>query len=57
MENLGVTCDVCACRYNLDNCKCQLPQIKVTENCGCSGQNVAEPHFCQSFEKKSSTTL
>ena len=31
MENIGVTCDVCACCHNVDGCKCDLPQIKVTE--------------------------
>ena len=32
MENIGVTCDVCACCHNVDGCKCDLPQIKVTEH-------------------------
>ena len=35
MENIGVTCDVCACCHNVDGCKCDLPQIKVTEQCSC----------------------
>ena len=36
MENIGVTCDVCACCHNVDGCKCDLPQIKVTEQCNLS---------------------
>ena len=32
MENTGVTCDVCECRHNVQSCKCDLPQIKVTEH-------------------------
>ena len=31
MENIGVTCDVCECCHNVSGCKCDLPQIKVTE--------------------------
>ena len=38
MENTGVTCDVCECRHNVEACKCDLPQIKVTEHCTCSSQ-------------------
>ena len=41
MENTGVTCDVCECRHNVQNCKCDLPQIKVET-----------PHYCQNYEKK-----
>lgn len=55
MENKGVICDVSECRYNVDCCKCNLPQIKVTEHCAsgsCSSQQVENPHFCQSYEKK-----
>ena len=33
MENTGVSCDVCACRHNMAGCKCDLPEIKVTEHC------------------------
>lgn len=43
MENIGVTCDVC---------ECDLPQIKVTEQCTCDTQQVETPHYCQSYEKK-----
>ena len=55
MENKGVICDVSECRYNVDCCKCNLPQIKVTEHCAsgsCGSQQVENPHFCQSYEKK-----
>ncbi|GJN65726.1 MAG TPA: DUF1540 domain-containing protein [Candidatus Faecalibacterium intestinipullorum] len=53
MENKGVICDVCECRYNVGSCKCDLPQIKVTEHCdSCATQQMETPHFCQSFEKK-----
>ena len=54
MENKGVICDVSECRYNVDCCKCNLPQIKVTEHCaaGSCSQQVETPHFCQSYEKK-----
>ena len=40
MENIGVTCDVCACCHNVDGCKCDLPQIKVTEQCNCTTQQL-----------------
>ena len=55
MENKGVICDVSECRYNVDCCKCNLPQIKVTEHCAsgsCAAQQVETPHFCQSYQKK-----
>ena len=55
MENKGVICDVSECRYNVDCCKCNLPQIKVTEHCAsgsCTAQQVETPHFCQSYQKK-----
>ena len=52
MENIGVTCDVCACCHNVDGCKCDLPQIKVTEQCSCTTQQVETPHYCQSYEEK-----
>jgi hypothetical protein len=32
--------------------KCDLPQIKVTEKCGCSAQAVETPHFCENFCKR-----
>lgn len=51
-ENIGVTCDVCACCHNVDGCKCDLPQIKVTEQCNCTTQQVETPHYCQSYEEK-----
>jgi hypothetical protein len=49
MENTGVSCDVCECRHNMGCNKCDLPQIKVTEKCGCSAQAVETPHFCENF--------
>ena len=52
MESTGVTCDVCECRHNVQNCKCDLPQIEVTEHCSCTTQQVETPHFCQNYEKK-----
>ena len=52
MENIGVTCDVCACCHNVAGCKCDLPQIKVTEQCTCDTQQVETPHYCQSYEEK-----
>ena len=52
MENIGVTCDVCACCHIVDGCKCDLPQIKVTEQCSCTTQQVETPHYCQSYEEK-----
>ena len=52
MENIGVTCDVCECSHNVGGCKCNLPQIKVTEQCTCTTQEVETPHYCQSYEKK-----
>ena len=52
MENIGVTCDVCACCHNVDGCKCDLPQIKVTEQCTSTTQQVETPHYCQSYEEK-----
>ncbi|MBQ7858520.1 MAG: DUF1540 domain-containing protein [Faecalibacterium sp.] len=51
MENTGVMCDVRACKYNVAGCKCDLPQIKVTEKTFGAAQTVEEPHYCQSFEK------
>ena len=51
-KNTGVTCDVCECRHNVEACKCDLPQIKVTEHCTCSSQQVDTPHYCQNYEKK-----
>ena len=52
MENTGVRCDVCECRHNVGSCKCDLPEITVTERCTCSSPQVDIPHYCQSYEKK-----
>ena len=52
MENTGVVCDVCACRHNLSGCKCDLPEIKVTEHCSGCQHTVENPHFCQSYEER-----
>ncbi|OUN40355.1 DUF1540 domain-containing protein [Faecalibacterium sp. An77] len=54
MENKGVICDVSECMYNVDCCKCNLPQIKVTEHCasGSCNQQTETPHFCQNYQKK-----
>ena len=52
MENTGVVCDVCKCRHNVESCKCDLPQIKVTEHCSCTTQQIEIPHFCQNYEAK-----
>lgn len=53
MENTGVICDVCACKHNVDCCKCDLPQIKVTEQCAPgTSQCIDTPHFCKNYEKK-----
>jgi hypothetical protein len=53
MENTGVSCDVCECRHNVGCNKCDLPQIKVTEKCGCNAaQAVETPHYCQNFDAK-----
>lgn len=52
MENIGVTCDVCACCHNVAGCKCYLPQIKVTEQCTCNTQQEGTPHYCQNYEEK-----
>ena len=48
----SVRCDVCECRHNVGSCKCDLPEITVTERCTCSSQQVDIPHYCQSYEKK-----
>jgi len=51
MDNKGVKCDVCECRFNAGCNKCTLETIEVThmktgEDC------VSTPHFCKSFAKK-----
>ena len=51
MENTGVRCDVCECCHNVGSCKCDLPEITVTERCTCSSQQVDILHYCQSYEK------
>ena len=33
-------------------CKCDLPQIKVTEQCTCNTQQEGTPHYCQNYEEK-----
>lgn len=53
MENSGVICDVGTCKYNIGCTKCDLNQIKVTEQSNNGGQGVANPHYCQSYEEKS----
>lgn len=51
MENTGVICDVHACSHYVNGNKCNLSEIKVTENCGCAS-NVENPHFCCSYEQR-----
>ena len=52
VKHVAVTCDVCECSHNVSGCKCELPQIKVTEQCTCNTQQVETPHYCQNYEKK-----
>ena len=52
MENIGVTCDVCACCHNVDGGNGDRPQIKVPEQCSGTTQQVENPHYCQSYEEK-----
>ena len=54
MENIGVTCDVCECSHNVSGCKCDLTQIKVTEQCTCDTQQVETPHYCRATRKSNS---
>lgn len=52
MENSGVICDVCECVHNIGCNKCNLAQIKVTEQCAPGTcQSVETPHFCQNYQK------
>lgn len=41
--NNGVCCNVCACKHNVDGCKCNLNQIKITKGDGTS------LHYCESY--------
>ena len=50
MENRGVLCDVQACAHNIDCKKCALSQIMITHQS--HKPQVANPHYCQSFEQK-----
>lgn len=50
MENVGVICDVCACRHNVAGRKCDLSEIKVTEKTTTPTNGVEVPHYCQSYE-------
>lgn len=50
MENRGVLCDVQACAHNIDCQKCALSQIMITHHS--DNPQVANPHYCQSFEEK-----
>lgn len=52
MGNKGVCCDVCECVHNCGDNKCDLSEIKVTEECGSCEQSTETPHFCQSYEEK-----
>lgn len=52
MENKGVICDVTKCVHNVGCAKCDLPQIKVTENTASGNKNVETPHFCQNYQCK-----
>ena len=50
METGGVLCDVQACAHNIDCKKCALSQIMITHHS--DNPQVANPHYCQSFEEK-----
>lgn len=52
MENVGVICDVCACRHNVAGCKCNLSEIKVTEKTSTPTNGVEVPHYCKSYEAR-----
>lgn len=41
--NSGVCCNVCACKYNKEGCKCTLDKIEVTKGDGTS------KHYCGSY--------
>ncbi len=51
MNNMGVMCNVCECCHNVDDCKCNLATIQVTNEY--AGPNaVSTPHFCKDFEER-----
>ncbi len=52
MENEGVVCDVCDCAHNVACNKCNLPEIRITEQCAGCGQTVETPHFCKDYQEK-----
>ena len=52
MENKGVKCDVCECVHNTAGCGCDRSVIEVTHDCSCTNQQIQDPHFCKSYEKK-----
>ena len=57
MENKGVKCDVCknagihTC-IDTAGCGCDRSVIEVTHDCSCTNQQIQDPHFCKSYEKK-----
>ena len=52
MENKGVKCDVCECVHNTAGWGCDRSVIEVTHDCSCTNQQIQDPHFCKSYEKK-----
>ena len=45
MENVKLCCEVCACRHNLDGCKCEKEGIKIT-----TGSESNSAHYCADYE-------
>lgn len=52
MDRTNVVCDVCTCAYNENGCKCNLEQIKITEQCANGCEGVENPHYCQSYRQR-----
>ncbi len=43
MENL--VCDCCACKHNINGCKCDRQGIRIT-----TGEKSDSAHYCADFE-------
>ena len=52
MENKGENGDVGKGVPNPAGCGCDRSVIEVTHDCSCTNQQIQDPHFCKSYEKK-----
>lgn len=47
MDKSVLCCDVCACKFNAEGCKCEKEKITIT-----TGMKSDSAHYCGDYQEK-----